>query len=278
MGLKGYVEQLLSSTLTDHQQNHTSKQITTKKQSQKHKINFRVHRCTHSSNINANTSQNVNAHGFKEPISWQDKQGAQMIYETICRTRHFGKGQLGGKGRKNIVSAVAISGVFDNSILFRHLLQPHCYLYNYANTRAYNAHSQSSIPLLSLAMDTEETNLRQRMRNCNSLVEMHNVCLIPLVQDIYPDTTSHYESVAFMAHSLIPFINAPVLSFSARDDPLCVEEAYLPCRRQLLKSKHAIVLETDQGGHCGFFEGFSISAFCDPITMQFFQITSHAKP
>jgi len=63
-------------------------------------------------------------------------------------------------------------------------------------------------------------------------------------------------------------ISIPVLAISSLDDPICTKE----CIQYSLfsdKMNHSILVTTEQGGHCGFLEGWRFDHWADKIGLDY---------
>lgn len=61
-------------------------------------------------------------------------------------------------------------------------------------------------------------------------------------------------------------VKVPTLALLARDDPLCPPPVWQGALARAAESEGIIVAITDQGGHCGWFDGLGAGSWLDKVS------------
>lgn len=163
-----------------------------------------------------------------------------------------------------------IAGVFDAELIFprgvkQHVMPP----YDLALFFSLTADMQSHLPVLSAHMscDLAETFKRGPW----TLESYHeNVTRRYVPGGAVPESVPAYFRRMGDYHTrMLAAVERPVLCLMAEDDPLVPPEVAARAVQAATCAPGPIILQTQRGGHCGWFEGMAGNSWADDMAMAF---------
>ncbi|CAM9900030.1 unnamed protein product, partial [Laminaria digitata] len=95
----------------------------------------------------------------------------------------------------------------------------------------------------------------------------HRAFTLPFTGDATVE--AFFERIERIMGSGVSSVKVPALCLLAKDDPLCPPLAWVGALERAAKSDGIVVAMTDQGGHCGWFDGLGADSWLDRATGDF---------
>lgn len=124
------------------------------------------------------------------------------------------------------------------------------------------------LPMLSANLSSDlHAVLRQGSKTLNTWHD--NVTRHYIEGEVVPDTDAYFRHVGNYHARMLAAVERPALCFMAEDDPLIPSEVAERAIRAAQCAPGPILLQTQRGGHCGWFEGMSGNSWADDMALAF---------
>jgi predicted alpha/beta-fold hydrolase len=100
-----------------------------------------------------------------------------------------------------------------------------------------------------------------------SIVHYHNV--ITCAHADFVDEADYRRHMRDVHTTFLKHTKNPLLCIVARDDPLFTPSTVDKVRHSIESSSGGFILESQTGGHCGFFHGLSLKPYADMMSLSF---------
>ncbi|CAM9640009.1 unnamed protein product [Chrysoparadoxa australica] len=170
---------------------------------------------------------------------------------------------------KHMLSGVvSISGLFDFQEMMRHIASEWDWLYDHINTKmTLKNHERFKVVDALCGQGNLYPGGYLDITNIKGHREFHKRFTIPYTQDDSVDC--YLDRLECMTRAGFGSVNVPVLALLSKDDPLCPPKVWGKALKAASGNDYIIVVQTEWGGHCGWFSGMSGDSWLDDVAVEF---------
>jgi pimeloyl-ACP methyl ester carboxylesterase len=170
-----------------------------------------------------------------------------------------------------LAGAVAISGIFDSGAIYTNGVEPHRVPpYDFALFASLAADTQGHWGTLGGHVGQDLAALFKASPWRFYTWHKHVTTHVPIDGKTYGgDVETYFAEVGAYHRECLARVEDPVLCFHARDDPLVPDAVGRTALDVAAQAKGPIIIETNRGGHCGWFEGWLGESWVDALTIEY---------